>query len=133
MVVLRGLSHARFPMATLVSAIFISSCAVPMPAMRADHTVTIAGRLTAGLGPADANRKAMSEAARLTVDHGFRYFKFVGTPNGTAAAPALPGKDIVFKAFHKGEIRPNTPGLWDADTILTSGTKDLARNTDRQP
>jgi hypothetical protein len=109
----------RFSIAALASAILRSSCIALMPALRADRTVTIPGRLTAGLAPSDATRKAMSEAARLTLDHGFRYFMLAS--NGPGAASVLPGKNIVFKVYHKGDIRLNTPGLLDADAILAPG------------
>jgi hypothetical protein len=102
-----------------------------MPAMRAGNTITIPGRLTAGLNPADANSKAMSEAARLTVDHGFRYFMLA--PGGPAGAQVLPGKSIVLKLYHKGEIRLTTPGLLDAEAILSPRAGVGARNPRQQP
>lgn len=127
--VVRSLPLAGSSVASLAILAFLSSCVAPMPALRADRMVTIPGRLIAGLAPADATRKAMAEAARLTIDHGFRYFMLA--PNGSGAASVLPGKNVVFKVYHKGDIRPNTPGLLDADVILAPGNP--ARNAPGQP
>jgi hypothetical protein len=105
----------------------LSACIGAAPAMRDGRTAVISGRVTAGLNTKDAAKKALSEAAKVTVDHGFRYFMIVNPKNTTVSqAAVLPGADIAIKAFRKGEIKLNTPGLWDADVILSSGIKDEA-------
>jgi hypothetical protein len=118
---------AIVPVIGLASLAVLSACIGPAPALRDGRTAVISGRVTAGLNTKDATTKALSEAAKVTVDHGFRYFMLVNPKNTTLSqAAVLPGADIAIKAYRKGEIRLNTPGLWDADVILSSGMKDAA-------
>jgi hypothetical protein len=83
--------------------------------------------VTAGLSTTDAARKALSEAAKITVDHGFRYFMIANPQNASASSVVIiPGVNLTIKTFRKGEVKANARGLWDADMILSSGIKDAA-------
>ena len=120
-------ARAIFPMAGLACMMVLSACIGPAPAMRDSRTAVISGRVTAGLSATDATRKALSEAAKITVDHGFRYFMIANPQNASANAVAIiPGANLTIRTFRNGEIKRNTPGLWDADAILSSGIKDAA-------
>lgn len=102
----------------------LSGCISPAPAMRDDRTAVISGRETAGYTQDDAVRKDLVLAAKMTVDHGFRYFRIAGSSpqiaNGRAEA-MKPGADVVITVFHEGEANAQTAGIWDAEEILTTG------------
>jgi hypothetical protein len=121
------LSRVILPLAGLAFITVLSACVGPAPAMRDSRTAVILGRVTAGLSAPDATRKALSEAAKITVDHGFRYFMIANPQNTSANAVAIiPGANLTIRTFRNGEIKRNTPGLWDADAILSSGIKETA-------
>jgi hypothetical protein len=105
-----------------------ASCVHPAPAMLDERTAVISGRETAQSAPADAIQKAMVLAAKITVDHGFRYFRVVGADNQFAmdASSIRPGQDVIIKVFHDGETSIRTAGIWDAETILTVGVRQMA-------
>ena len=128
-------------LALVLLAAALSACIGPAPPLRASRIVTISGRETAGLSSADATKKALLEAARLTVDHGFRYFVIIRTsnppighsgpstsraqsiPTSSAASILVPGTDITIKTFRVGEVGRNRAGIWDAYRLLTSGVE----------
>ena len=121
---------AIFPVAGLTCLMVLSACIGPAPAMRDSRTAVVSGRETAGLSTTDATQKALTEAAKVTVDHGFRYFMIISPQNTRGGNNMIqPGADIAIKTFRKGEIRLNTPGIWDADVILSSGFKNRAVST----
>lgn len=122
-------SRAQFHLAScafLLSS--LSACVSPAPAMRDDRTAVIAGRETAGYTQNDAVRKDLVLAAKMTVDHGFRYFRIAGSSpqiaNGRAEA-MKPGADVVITVFHEGEANAQTAGIWDAEEILTTGVPNV--------
>ena len=118
---------ARVSVIALTIIIVLSGCIGTAPAMRDSRTAVISGRVTAGLSATDATRKALSEAAKITVDHGFRYFLIANPQNASASNVAItPGANLTIRTFRNGEIKRNTPGFWDADSILSSGIKDAA-------
>jgi hypothetical protein len=117
----------RFPAIGVACISLLSACAGPAPAMRDSRTAVVSGRVTAGLSATDAARRALSEAAKITVDHGFRYFMIANPQNASASSVVIiPGVNLTIKTFRKGDVKPNTRGLWDADVILSSGIKDAA-------
>jgi hypothetical protein len=140
---MRSLRRDRPPaLAAVLLAVALSACIGPAPSLKASRVATISGRETAGLNSVDATRKALLDAAKLTVDHGFRYFMIIRTSNppighsgpGTSRAqsiPALssaasilaPGTDITIKTFRVGEVGRNRAGIWDAYQLLTSGVE----------
>ena len=96
----------------------LSACASHAPPLAADQTLVVRGRLTAGLAPTDATRTVLVDAARLTVDHGYQYFRIVRASYGGAIRP---GEDVTVRVFLKDGVRAGTPGLWDAQAILLNG------------
>ena len=114
----------------LIFAGLLAACASHMAPLRADQTVVIPGRRTAGLVEPDAARTMLLAAARITVDHGMAYFRIVSAP---AAAPGYyssntfrPGADVTIKLYEAGSVRHGTPGIWDAQKILTAGVSERA-------
>ena len=86
----------------------------------------IAGRETAGLKDEDAQRKALILAARLTVDHGFRYFMILpATPapaagSGPVRTPTIHAGQPVRVRILRGTAKERaSPGVWDAYRLLT--------------
>ncbi|HUO94034.1 MAG TPA: hypothetical protein VMU22_13990 [Rhizomicrobium sp.] len=117
-----------------ISAILLvggmAGCASHAPPLAADHTAVVRGRQTAGLSPAEATRTVLVGAARLTVDHGFQYFRIVRAGYGGAISP---GTDVTIRLFLKDEVREGTPGVWDAQKILLTGVPPSAVATARAP
>lgn len=100
------------------------ACAHPAPAMRDERTAVISGRETRGYSPSDAVQKDLVLAAKMTVDHGFRYFRIVSShvPFGAGGDAAIqPGADVTIRVFHEGETSARVAGIWDAEAILTTG------------
>jgi hypothetical protein len=127
---------------TLLLLTLLSACIGPMRPLRNGQIGTISGRETAGLSAPAAAKKILSEAAQMTVDHGLRYFMLLSPPDqqrnsGTSipqraqAAAALgtsvrPGTDVTFRAFRKGQINPNSTGVWDAFHVLNARNKEVS-------
>jgi hypothetical protein len=92
--------------------------------MRNDHTVVISGRKIVG-GNADAvTKNALVAAARLTLDHGCRYFKVLGANTylrRNAQLSLRPGADLTIAIYREGEIDPQSPDVWDAQSIAAGG------------
>ena len=109
--------------AGLLSLAILSGCAGHEPPLQNARTAVIPGRDTAGLSQADAQEEVLAKAARITVDHGFRYFTLAKVPPSAQAATApvalTPGAGITIRLFHEGEIKPSRPGTWDAFRILS--------------
>ncbi|MGB8365099.1 MAG: hypothetical protein ACLQUZ_09925 [Rhizomicrobium sp.] len=104
----------------------LAACASPAPAMRDERTAVISGRETVGDAPADAVQKALVLAAQITVDHGFRYFRIVGSADQSPTDRAIrPGADVTIKVFHDGETSTRVAGIWDAEALLTTGPQSL--------
>jgi hypothetical protein len=90
--------------------------------MPSDHTIVISGRYTARDDPSAASRKVLVEAARLTLAHGFRYFRISGSPVTSTrhALPSiLPGANVVIEVYREGEVNPERPDVWDAEDVGT--------------
>src|ERR1700692_2780405 len=126
------------PMLGLLCGPGIAGCFAPPPARRDDGTAVISGHDTAGYSASNAVRRTLLQAARVTVDHGFRYFQIVDSRrqyagySDRASSPGLgnswavggaslinPGVDVTIRAFRSGEISTRGAGIWDAQEILT--------------
>lgn len=100
----------------------LTACVNPAPAMRNERTAVISGRETAGYSQDDAVKKDLVLAAKMTVDHGFRYFRIVDPSRQNGRTGSIrPGADVVITVFHEGEATAQTAGIWDAEEILTTG------------
>jgi hypothetical protein len=118
---------ARFPALTILCFCVLSACAHPAPAVLHGNTALISGRGTAHDNPGDAARKVFIEAAAITLDHGYRYFEIVDSADASSTAPApgvRPGADVTIRVFGAGEVRPQTPGVWDAQAIAAGQLPD---------
>jgi hypothetical protein len=108
----------------------LAACAHPVRPMFNAHTIVISGRSTVGSDLNSATRKTLIVAARMTLDHGFRYFKIVGSQNAPSRSdvPLIrPGADVTIEVFREGEIDPRRPGVWDAQNIGAGRMPDGAR------
>ena len=121
------MSIHRFATPALLAFGLLAACASHVPPLRADGTTVVAGSKTAGMSGPDAMRAVLAVGARLTVDHGARYFRIVGTESfyGTSSS-VRPGANVAIRVYQPGEIQPDAPGVWDAQQILTSGPPAFA-------
>jgi len=97
----------------------LSACMHKAPVMYSERTAVISGRGTAGDSEDDAIRKALTKAAAMTLDHGFRYFQIT--------TPIRPGINVAIDVYREGEINPKKPGLWDAERIAQGDMGDIAK------
>ncbi|MGZ5926586.1 MAG: hypothetical protein ACXWLJ_07895 [Rhizomicrobium sp.] len=126
-----------------LSLLILAACVSRAPPLRGGQIGLISGRETVGLSSNAARNKVLAEAARLTVDHGLRYFILLPAPQ-MAASPARPqragadtairpGVDVTFRALRKD---PVGGGAWDAYRVLgarkagSHGTGDPAVGRD---
>ena len=116
------MSIHRFAAPALLALGLLAACASHMPPLRADGTAVILGSKTDGMSGPDAMRTVLTAGARVTVDHGGRYFRIVGmgSPYGTNLS-VRPGANVAIRVYRQGEIEPHAPGVWDAQQILTRG------------
>jgi hypothetical protein len=126
---MRGYGTTRNSMrlgAIVAGMLLLMGCAHHMRPMTSDHTLVISGRYTANDEPALASRKVVVEAARLTLNHGFRYFKFAGSAQ---AAPSVrPGTDVTIQVYREGDVDPRAPGIWDALDVGTGEAMNKPRS-----
>lgn len=121
-------AFSRFPaICAALSFLVLSACVSRAPPLRGGQIGLISGRETVGLSSDAARNKVLAEAARLTVDHGLRYFILLPAPQ-MAASPARPqragadtairpGVDVTFRALRKD---PVGGGAWDAYRLLSA-------------
>lgn len=122
---------AFFLMALL--ALPLAGCISHEIPLRADHTAVLSGQRTAGMSVADATRTTLISAAKLTVDHGGRYF-FLERPSvPTQDFGVKPGSDVIVEVLMPGDRRMGHPGVWDAQKILTQGVPQSVLNAPRYP
>ena len=99
----------------------LAACVSHAPGLQNGGIGTIAGGVTAGLGDDEARRKIFAEAARLTVDHGYRYFILLPMARVPGARPdVLPaihaGQPQRFQIVHRASVRGAQ--VWDAYRFL---------------
>jgi hypothetical protein len=105
----------------LLLCLALPACISPAPRLAAGGIGTVAARATAGLSDQEARRTVLAQAARITVDHGYRYFILLPAANQPAARR---GAAI---AIHAGQpqrfqiVRRAPAGAvpWDAYRLLT--------------
>lgn len=112
--------------AVVFGTLLLAGCAHHLRPMPDAHAIVVSGRSTANDDAALASRKIMVAAARVTLNHGFRFFRIAGSPRG--AAPLIqPGADVTIEVFRDGEIDPRAPGVWDALTIGSGEVPNASR------
>ena len=108
-----------------LSFLVLSACVSRAPPLRGGQIGLISGRETVGLSSDAARNKVLAEAARLTVDHGLRYFILLPAPQmptsparpqrAGADTAIRPGTDVTFRVLRK---EPVGGGAWDAYGLL---------------
>ena len=99
------------------------ACMAHAPALQNGTIGVIAGKETAGLDEKAATQKVLVEAARQTVDHGYRYFTLLPGPPAKAGAPAPAmglhaGQSVRFQILRHPRAGR---GVWDAYKLLVRG------------
>jgi hypothetical protein len=118
----------KFNLPVFLALTLVAGCVSHLPPLRAGQMGVISGRETAGLADNAAQSKVLAEAARLTVDHGYRYFVILPAPArsaaGSAAArptpgalPIRPGLDVSFRPLRNDQA--GRPGVFDAYRLLS--------------
>ncbi len=112
-------NRGRPLMLVALCGLVLTSCAHPVLPMRNDRTIVISGKRTAGSSDRDAAQRMLVTAARLTLDHGFRYFELVGVADAARSdLPEIrPGVDVTIRVYRAGEIDPHRPGMRDAESV----------------
>ncbi len=101
----------------------LAACVSPAPRLQPGGIGIIPSKDTAGLNDEMARSKALKEAARLTVDHGYRYFVLLPAANlptaraGAAAGAVGAGQPVRFQILHRSPS-PRAAGVWDAYRLL---------------
>jgi hypothetical protein len=113
---------------SLVLPLVLAACVSHAPSLQNGDIGTIAGRETAGLGDNDARRKVLAEAARLTVDHGYRYFVILPVARLPGAKiDAVPtihaGQAQRFQIVRRASASRSGDQVWDAYRLLTRQPK----------
>jgi len=106
----------------------MAGCVSPAPRLQPGGIAIIAGKDTAGLDDEAARGKVLSEAARLTVDHGYRYFVLLPAAKLPATRLSAARTDVAAATIRAGQAQrfqvvrraPSgaRPGLWDAYRLL---------------
>jgi hypothetical protein len=113
-----GRTGGRFAMivASLLCCLELTACAHPTRPMLGERTIQVSGRGIAG-DRGEAGSEILTRAAKLTLDHGFRYFRIVNPPGALDERGMLliqPGTTITIEVYRNGEIGTARPHLWDA-------------------
>ncbi len=128
--IMAGGRRAFLILSLILAPVGLQACARHLPPLPANGMLTISGRGTEGMTQAAASQSLLAKAAKLTVDHGFRYFTLInpaaarpgngGTPLGTPLA-LQPGSNITIRLFHEGDVKASAPGILDAFMLLSAG------------
>jgi hypothetical protein len=100
----------------------LMGCAHPMPRLSASHTLLVSGRETLSMIAPEARRFLLARAARLTVDHGYRFFAILepaiasGSPDPISLRPGI---NLTIRLYRPGEARMPGYRVWDAYTLLS--------------
>lgn len=87
----------------------LSGCVHRAPESIHDRTAVISGHNTVDAGLEDTTQTVLIEAASITLDHGYRYFRVM--------TQIRPGTDVTIQVYGNGEIDPRTRDVYDANDI----------------
>jgi hypothetical protein len=93
----------------LLCAFVLAGCAHHAPATIHDRVAVISGHNTAHATTAGAVQTVLIEAAAITVDHGYRFFRLM--------TPVRPGANVTVRVYGNGEIDPHATDAYDAYAI----------------
>ena len=110
----------RFVFPVLVAFLALAGCATRQPVWQdSQRIINIPGKETAGLAGPVALQRMLAKSARVTVDHGYRYFAVARPqPAANGAVSFLPGGDLTIRLYRDNETRYRAPGIWDAYGLL---------------
>jgi hypothetical protein len=100
--------------------VLLVGCAHHAPATINGNTAVISGRNTVQASAADTRRTVLTEAAAITVDHGYRFFEVM--------TPVRPGADVTIRVYGNGEIDAAAPNVFDAHAIAAGQMQAPARS-----
>ena len=103
----------------LLLPLMLAACISHAPPLQNGNIGVVAGKETAGLDDKAAAQKVLVEAARLTIDHGYRYFTLLpgAKTSATASRDVIhAGQTVQFQILRRA--RPGR-GVWDAYQLLT--------------
>jgi hypothetical protein len=102
----------RFGFILAFAILALQGCAHHQPVWAEGTLIRISGKASQGLAPEDAFRQLLAEAARVTVDHGHRYFVLVNAPSGSRLQP---GASLDIRMLHDNK---RSQGAFDAYRLL---------------
>lgn len=95
--------------AAICASFALSGCVHRAAATIRNDGTMISGHNTAHMSLSDARKTVLTEAAAITVDHGYRLFEI--------KTPIRPGANVVVRLYGAGDIDPHAAGVYDADAI----------------
>lgn len=99
----------------ILALIALAGCATRQPVWQdRQRTINIPIGEARGLSGEAALQHLLAKSARITVDHGYRYFTIIKP----APAAEHPSGDATIRLFRNDEIRYPAPGVWDAYSLL---------------
>lgn len=90
-----------------------------MRVMRDGNVLVIPGKSTIDDNQGIAAQKMLRLAARMTLDHGFRYFAIEGAGVRDGLPMVSPGASLTIRLYRPGEIDPRRAGIWDATQVVS--------------
>lgn len=90
--------------------------------MRGGNQLVVSGKSTASDSQDIAAEKMLRLAARMTLDHGYRYFTIEGAEIHAGLPAVRPGASLTIRLYRPGEVNPNRAGLWDAVRVVSAGS-----------
>lgn len=112
-----GRSATPLAICATVFVFALCGCAHRAPASIHDDTVLISGHNTVHATARDAVHTVLVEAAAITLDHGYRYFRLM--------TPVRPGADITVRLYGAGDIDSAPANLYDADDVAAGNMRPM--------
>lgn len=115
----------RFVATAVIVLVALGGCATRQPVWRDQQRfVNVSGKDTARLSRAAALDRMLAKSARVTVDHGYRYFAIIRpVPAADGSVTLQPSGDLTIRLFRNDETKYPAPGVWDAYGILAEARK----------
>ena len=106
---------------TLLLLLALTACVSPAPRLAAGGIGIVTAKQTAGLSDEAARREVLARAARVTIDHGYRYFILLPAANQPAARTGTAATIHAGQAQRFRIVRRAPAGaeVWDAYRLLT--------------
>jgi hypothetical protein len=110
----------RLVIISIIALAALTGCATRQPVWQnSQRIVTISGKDTAGVSQQEILQRMLYKSARVTIDHGFRYFAIIRPlPSPDGSIPLRPGNDLTIRILRQGETKYPAPGLLDAYSLM---------------